>query len=254
MSLNWGINDLMINIKIRYKDKDYHIVLDSKSIQIIIFLFLIVIIVVLGVVVVPSLLNNNINKIQRKIVNQASFDDHDNKKVLGNSITDDNDDNRFLLQQRNSTSTTTPTGFKIRTNLNITPTECNGDDENYAMMEICSENSNISYESNMGDCELNIGKNDFKSIKFVIDSSNVIELSNNYPDVLIGWRIHIQNYGFGVVTDTVKRKMRSTKFRIAFDVPLLVPGSPYKKSNFDLLLHRSDKKKGLPFSVVKKVI
>jgi len=253
MDWKWN-NDLMINIKIRYNFKDTYIVLDSKTIQIIVFLLLIVIIIILGVVVVPNLLNNYKKryKFQRKLIKEASFD-NDDKIFDDNSTRDvDNIDNRL----QNINSTTTP-NFRIRTNLNISPTECNGEEDENNIMEVCSVNSNVSCESNMGDCELNIdnnNNNNHKSIKFFIDSSNVIEVSNNYPDVLIGWKVHVQNYGIGVITDIIKRKMRTTKFRIEFDVPVIVPGSPYKKSNFDLILHRSDKKKGIPFSAIKKVV
>ena len=243
----------MINIKIRYNFKDTYIVLDSKTIQIIVFLLLIVIIIILGVVVVPNLLNNYKKryKFQRKLIKEASFD-NDDKIFDDNSTRDVDIDNRL----QNINSTTTP-GFRIRTNMNISPTECNGEEDENNIMEVCSVNSNVSCESNMGDCELNIdhnNNNNHKSIKFFIDSSNVIEISNNYPDVLIGWKVHVQNYGIGVITDIIKRKMRTTKFRIEFDVPVIVPGSPYKKSNFDLILYRSDKKMGIPFSAIKKVV
>ena len=136
--------------------------------------------------------------------------------------------------------------------MNISPTECNGDDtEN--IMEVCSVHSNVSYESNMGECDIKIDDNNHKSYKFVIDKDNVVEISNEYPEVLIGWRVHVQDYGFGVVLDVVKRKMRSTRYKIEFDIPICLKGSPHKKSTYELLLHRSEKKKGLPFTAVKKV-
>lgn len=240
----WGINELMINIKIRYNSKDHNIILDSRSLQIIIFLFLIAIIIVLGVVVVPRMLDNSNKILIKRFLSQASFDDDETNK----RNTDDNSNGNKSQYY----TTATPAGFKIRTNMNISPTECNNDDEDN-IMEVCSEHSNISCESNMGDYQLNAAHNDYKSIKFVIDSSNVIELSNICPHLLIGWRIHVQNYGFGVITDMIKRKMRSTKFRVEFDVPVATPDSPYKKSTLDLLLYRSDKKKGLQFSAIKKV-
>ena len=175
---------------------------------------------------------------QRRLQKEASFDDNDARLSLDCSI----DDDRHKIG-------TTP-GFIIKTNMDISPTECNCDD-NDNIMEVCSVHSNISFESNMGECDIKIDNNG--SYKFVIDKDNVIKISNEYPEVLIGWRVNVPQYGMGVILDVVKRKMRSTKYKIEFDVPICPKGTPKKKSTYELLLHRSDKKKGLPFTVIKKV-
>jgi hypothetical protein len=61
------------------------------------------------------------------------------------------------------------------------------------------------------------------------------------PEVLIGWRIEVPEFGRGVVLDYEKKKFRSTKYRVLFD----------DAKERLLKLKRSEKKGKIPFTLLE---
>lgn len=69
----------------------------------------------------------------------------------------------------------------------------------------------------------------------------ILQLSIQKPEVLIGWKIDVPQYGRGVILDFQKKKFRSTKYRVLFD----------NQQEKLLKLKRSQKKGKVPFTFIE---
>jgi hypothetical protein len=72
---------------------------------------------------------------------------------------------------------------------------------------------------------------------------SILRISIQKPEVLIGWKIEVPQYGRGVILDFHKKRFRSTKYRVLFD----------NQKERLLKLKRSEKKGKIPFTFLEPI-
>eukprot|EP01041_Mallomonas_annulata_P007095 gene7095-14440_t len=71
----------------------------------------------------------------------------------------------------------------------------------------------------------------------------LIRTSISNPSILLNWRISVPFYGIGVITKVIRKRFRTTLFRVRFD----------DGSERELALKRSQRKGNVPFQPVNKM-